>query len=178
MNRVPNTDFSAQKWFRIDFQEIKITPESVRSDFHILFLLQGLKSIDFQWTNEHPGKRVKKYAWAVPGIYEVANWVDWVTASMAVQSTGLFEWQPGWLSSLMVWLNDSRDGCPVYWFVWMTARMAVQFTGLIDWLPGRLVLGMGELFGVRKWKYKLPRVLLQGTFSKTYLHQKINASSW
>ena len=55
-------------------------------------------------------------------------WFDWVTARMAVQFTGLIEWQPGWLSSLLVWLNDSQDGCPVYWFDWVTARMAVQLT--------------------------------------------------
>ena len=61
---------------------------------------------------------------------------------MAVQLTGLIEWQPGWLSSLLVWLNDCQDGCPIYWFDWVTARMAVQITGLIEWQPGWLVLRM------------------------------------
>ena len=51
---------------------------------------------------------------------------------------GLIEWQPGWLSSLLVWLSDIQDGCPVDWFDRVAARMAVQFTGLIEWQPGWL----------------------------------------
>ena len=31
----------------------------------------------------------------------------------AVQFTGLIEWQPGWLSSWLVWLSDRKDG----WFL-------------------------------------------------------------
>ena len=58
------------------------------------------------------------------------DWIDWMTARMAVQFTGLIEWQPGWLSSLLVWLNDSQDGCPVYWFDWEGARMASSSNGL------------------------------------------------
>ena len=59
-----------------------------------------------------------------------SGWFDWVTARMAVQFTGLIEWLPGWLSSLMVWLSDSQDGCPVYWFDRVTARMAGSQNGL------------------------------------------------
>ena len=73
---------------------------------------------------------------------------------MAVQFTGVIELQPGWLTSLLVSLNDGQDGCPVYWFDGVTARMAAQFTGLIEWLPGWLVLGIFlewvELFRIRK----------------------------
>ena len=57
-------------------------------------------------------------------------WFAWMTARMAVQFTGLIEWQPGWLSSVLVWLSDSQDGCPVYWFDWVTARMAGSKNGL------------------------------------------------
>ena len=66
--------------------------------------------------------------------------------------TGLIEWLPGWLSSLMVWLNGSQDACPVQWFDWMTARMAVQFTVLIEWQPGWLVLAMGCFLYFQKMK--------------------------
>ena len=77
-------------------------------------------------------------------------WFDWVTARMAVQFTGLIEWQPGWLSLLLVRLSDSQDGWFSEWVVFSISR---------------------------KWKYKLPRDPSQGTFSKSYLH-KINSFSW
>ena len=74
----------------------------------------------------------------------------------------------------LIWLSGCQDGCPVAWFDWVAARMAVQLTGLIEWLPGWLSSWLVWLSGCqdgwflewvvssisRKWKYKLPRVVL------------------
>ena len=70
---------------------------------------------------------------------------------MAVQFNGLIEWQPGWLSSLLVWLSNSQDS----WFS--------------EWV---------ELFEIRKWKYKLPRGHLQGTFPKSSIHEINQVARW
>ena len=57
---------------------------------------------------------------------------DWVTARMAVQFTGLIEWQPGWLSSLLVWLrSNSRNSIVPYdskrnWS-WMMHRLSSPY---------------------------------------------------
>ena len=107
-------------------------------------------SSDSSWGGCRPLRHPPlKSAYRPPGF---TDWSDWVTARMAVQFNGLIEWQPGWLSNLLVWLNDSHGGCPVYWFDWMTARMAVQFTGSIEWQPGWLVLRMGWAFQNQKMK--------------------------
>ena len=144
--------------FLSDFSCILLFPSAMRMDCRTMqarhkFILTAEKAHDFLrlcgWLAESFKSSICLYwKWGIPrkGYLIAARYGSGQIEKLL--ACRLIEWQPAWLSSSLVWLNDSQDGCPVYWFDWVAARMAVQFTGLIEWQLGWLVLRMGWQIGV------------------------------